>query len=288
MKIYILPVSSKLQPKQAQVANYPAGNSGFGVEQDFLKYLKSSSLITRSSDKADWHYLPVFWTRWHLNHDYAKYGVDELQAEVSKILLEPKQTFTICQYDDGPVVKLGATTLFLASRKGNEGIDIPLLRNLIRIPLVKPRKRYLASFAGRLHTYPIREQMAKILQNRKDVLISDGDKGQKFFISTTVKSRIALCPRGYGGSSFRFFEAMQLGTVPLLVGENDTRPFKKFIDWDSMSFFVSTVDKLPTLLDGLDKRQLRTMGRQAKGTYLKHLQYEKWGNFVIKELELLK
>src|ERR1700690_3052147 len=102
MKIYLLPVTPKLQP-ESQKIEYPSGNIDYGVEQDFLNYLAGSSLVTDSAGSADWHYLPVFWTRWHLNHNYAKEGVSELQAEISKILSKPNRTFTICQYDDGPV-----------------------------------------------------------------------------------------------------------------------------------------------------------------------------------------
>ncbi|MEX2006650.1 MAG: exostosin family protein [Candidatus Saccharimonadales bacterium] len=284
MKIYILPIDSKLQP-DSQKFEYPAGNSDYGVEQDFLRYISTKSLATDSPTEAGWHYLPVFWTRWHLNHNYGKEGLKELQAEVSKSLIDPQRTFTICQYDDGPVIDLGPVTVFLASRKTKAGLDIPLLRNPLKTPFFKPRKQYLASFVGRLDTHPIRKQMAMALEGRDDIMISDGDKGQKFFVNETLRSYTALCPRGYGGSSFRFYEAMQLGIAPLLIGDIDTRPFKKYIAWDSVSFYIKNAEKLPALLDGLDKKRLKYMGSMAKKTYMNHLQYGKWGDYVIKELE---
>lgn len=258
------------------------------MEQDYLEYIVKSSLLTQSPDEADWHYLPVFWTRWHLNHDYAKSGVDELQSEVSRVLIEPKKTFTICQYDDGPLINLGSAVVFLSSRKTSAGKDIPLLRNVLKLPFIKPRKRYLASFVGRLGTDPVRKEMANILSRNKDVFIEDGDKGQKFFVTRTLQSYTALCPRGYGGSSFRFFEAMQLGVVPLLIGDIDTRPFKKFIDWDEISLYVDNPDKLSSVLNRLNRKQLQTMGSKARAVYLEHLEYGKWPAYVIKELGLIK
>lgn len=287
MKIYLLPVPDKLQPP-SQNFNYPSGNSDYGVEQDFLEFLKDKNYLTPSPAQADWHYLPVFWTHWHLNHNFAKKGVNELQTAVSKILTDPNKTFTICQYDDGPVVNLKSTVIFLASRKGSKGHDIPLLRNNLRTLFIKPRKRYLASFIGRLDTHPTRKKMAEVLEGHNDILISDGDNGQDFFIRQTLRSYIVLCPRGYGGSSFRFFEAMQLGVVPLLINSEDTRPFKTFIDWDELSLYVDDARRLPEALAQKDKHELTKMGKAARQFYYDQLQYGKWCNFVIKELELIK
>ena len=284
MKIFLLPVKSKLQPS-SQAFEYPSNNPDYGVEQDFLKYVSNNFLLVNSPERADWHYLPVFWTRWHLNHDYGKSGLKELRLEVNKAMINPKKTFTICQYDDGPLVNIKSATVFLSSRKTGSGIDIPLLRNKLKTPLIKPRKKYMASFVGRLDTHPIRKKMANALSSSDNVLISDGDSGQKFFVDKTLQSYIALCPRGYGGSSFRFFEAMQLGVVPVLIGDKDTRPFKKFIDWDGISFFLEKTDQLPALLEGLDKKPLIRMGKLARTTYIHSLSYGKWGNYVIKELE---
>ncbi len=87
MKIYILNVPKKLQPV-FQPIRYPRHNENYGVEQDFFTYINNNnSILTKNPDEANWHYLPVFWTKWHLNHNYGKQGVTELQEEVNKILV---------------------------------------------------------------------------------------------------------------------------------------------------------------------------------------------------------
>lgn len=86
--------------------------------------------------------------------------------------------------------------------------------------------------------------MANIYSGRKDFPISDGDKDCKYFVKKILQLNISLYPRGYAGDSFRFYELMQLGVVPLLLGHPDTRPFKKYIDWDDISFFVKTTEEL--------------------------------------------
>src|SRR5688572_20480413 len=114
MKIYLLPVDKKFQPeKQANI--YPPHNDDFGVEQDFYQYLfNNRDLLTHNKDEADWHYLGIYWTRWHVNHTYGKEGLGELQNQVNSVILDDRKTFTICQYDDGPMANLGNSRIFLS------------------------------------------------------------------------------------------------------------------------------------------------------------------------------
>ena len=285
MTVYILPIPDALRPS-AQPFQYPKHNADYGVEQDFYEYAtRRTDLFTKNPEQAEWHYLPAYWTRWHLNHDYGRQGVDELQRLVDGVVCDDEKTFAICQYDDGPLVNLGKTSLFLASRKSAEGLDIPLLSSPHRKPFWLPGKRYTASFAGRIDTHPVRRRMLESLSKRSDIAIVDGDRGARYFVRLTLASYSALAPRGYGGSSFRFFEAMQLGVVPILIGDIDTRPFKQFIDWASCSFYVDEPAALPELLDSVDRPTLLNMGKRAAEIYRDHIAFGKWCGYVIRELE---
>ncbi len=288
MKIYIIPIEEKFRP-EGQNFKYPAHNSDYGVEQDFYKYInKKEEILVDIPENADWHYLPIFWTRWHLNHNYGRGGLKDLQEEASKKIIDDSKTFTICQYDDGPMINIEKTIQFLASRKSEIGIDIPLLSLPHRLPLFTPSKKYMASFIGRLSTHKIRKKMEEELSKIKDILIADGNLGSDYFVKNTLRSHISLCPRGYGGSSFRFFESMQLGVVPFLIGDLDTRPFKKFIDWDKISFYANDPSELKNFFDTLNEKKIIEMGKSAKVIYENYLQYQKWCNYVLKELEAFK
>ncbi len=287
MKIHILPFSTKFQPDKA--IHYPAHSDGHEVEQDFFEFLlKNKDLLTDNHLEADWHYLPAYWTRWHVTHDYGQAGLSELQQEVNRQIVDDSRTFTICQYDDGPLVNLGSATVFLASRKSDTGIDIPLLSTPHKKPFFKPSKKYLASFIGRISTHTIRDDMFTELRNRKDVYIFDGHKTTDYFIKQTISSDIALCPRGYGGSSFRFFEAMNLGVPPFLIGDIDTRPFKKWINWDEISFYAKSALELNGILDSISTNELRSMGKRVSAVYKAKFAFQKWCSYVLKELEELK
>lgn len=284
MKIYLLPVPLDLQPNK-QGFLYPKHNSDYGVEQDFYQFIQNHpECLTSNSGDADWHYLPVYWTRWHLRHDYGRTGLDELQGLANSTILDDSKTFTICQYDDGPIVDIGKSLQFLASRKTDEGIDIPLLcdQHQKRIVLFKT---YLASFAGRINTHPVRAEMQQALNSVGDIYIDDRDLDTADYVKLLSKSYIALSPRGYGGSSFRFYEAMQLEAVPALIGDIDTRPFKDFIDWDQISIYASKPDDLIGKIKIHTKGQLKRMGRKARDVYINELTYQKWPKLVLAELE---
>ena len=285
MKIFILPIPEHLRPR-SQMFKYPNHNKDYGVEQDFYSYLyRNNGLLTDDPQNSDWHYLPVFWTRWHINHGYAKQGLDDLKDVINNCILDDQKTFTICQYDDGPLIELGKSLVFLSSRKTGEGVDIPLISSPHRIPWKKPQKRYLASVIGRLNTHPIRQEMARSLEERTDIIIKDGNYGTRFFKSNILRSYVSLSPRGYGGSSFRFFESMQMGVSPFLISDLDTRPFKSKIQWDSMTFYTESANNIATILDSCSIANLLERGVNCKFFFEEYLGYQKWCKLVIDELE---
>lgn len=298
MKIYILKVSPVLQPA-TQPFPYPVHNKDYGVEQDFLHWLNQNpQLITKNPVEADWHYLPVFWTRWYLNHNFAidGNGMKELQEGIDQAIERPNRIFTICQYDGGPQIKLDGLVSFLAARtEPNQGIDIPILCTPHRISPFPIHKKYKASFNGALNTWAIREEMATKLKNRDDVYLG-GYLPTRFYLRwlgyrsynrIIRESYISLSPRGSSMNSFRFFEAMQMGVAPCLIGEEDARPFKDFINWSEVSYFAPTVDALIKLLDNLDLQEALVKGKKAREWYYEKLYYQKWCSFVLEELNKL-
>ena len=285
MRIFILPVAQESRP-DSQAIVYPAYNHDYGVEQDFYNFLeRSKNLVTFNIEEADWHYLPIYWTRWHLNHNYASHGVQALQKIVDKAIIDPRITFSVCQYDDGPIVKLHGAQVMLASRKGKVGIDIPLLAKPLKTPLIKPKKVFTASFMGRLSTHPIRSSMYEAVKNMQDIEVVNDSHSAKEYVKKMLQSHVALCPRGYGGSSFRFFEAMQLGIPPFLIGTEDIRPFKSEINWDQISFYTPMPENIPSIIGRYTKKEFKEMGQKARKVWQNDLQYQKWCRLALKELK---
>lgn len=298
MKIFILNTPALLQPAH-QIFKYPVHNKDYGIEQDFLIWLnKQKDILANNPAEADWHYLPVYWTRWHINHNFGNDAVAlaQLQAEADKAIIDDAKTFTITQFDGGTLLNLGSTIEFTAARTTNRGIDIPILCSPHRKPPIPLKKKYLATFNGSFTTHSIREEMKQRYKDSNDVILAGGIPTRfykrwfwgKSFNVRAMQSYVALSPRGTSCNSFRFFEAMQLGTAPCLIGDVDVRPFKKLIPWDEMSYYAASVDELDYLLKNLDKKEALEKGRKAFQYWKNELYYQKWCKYVIKELESIR
>jgi hypothetical protein len=63
------------------------------------------------------------------------------------------------------------------------------------------------------------------------------------FINVTLQSKFCLAPRGFGRSSFRFFEAMLLGVVPVYFWDDiEWLPYKDKIDYSKFSVSIHEHD----------------------------------------------
>lgn len=286
MKIFILNIPEVFTPSK-QRFKYPRHNFDYGVEQDFLIFLLNNGhLLTNNPHEADWHYLPVFWTRYFIANDFQSATSIELES-INNYILNDSKTFTVCQYDDDCIVNLGNTKLFLSSNKSRAGFDIPLLSKDHGSPFLRKEKIIKASFAGRIRTHPIREEL-NLLKSENDFEILDTDKLSKFkYRNLILRSMVSICPRGYGLSSFRFYESMQLGSVPLLFSDIDNRPFQSFVEWDLFSIYASSANELKLKIDGYSEQDLIFMGKMAKEIYNSYLTFQKWPILLIKQLRNL-
>ena len=295
MKIYILNIPPALQPPK-QNFQYPAHNRDYGIEQDFLIWLKKQKdILTNNPNEADWHYLPVFWTRWHINHNFAEKGegLAQIHAEVDKVIIDDAKTFTISQFDGGTLINTGKTIVFTGARTTNPGIDIPILCSKHKKPPLPIRKKYLASFNGTFDTHPVRMEIQNKYKDSDDVLVEGGVPTRfykrwfwaKNFNLNTLASYIALCPRGTSCNSFRFFEAMQFGVAPCLIGDQDVRPFKKFIQWDEMSYYAASIDELDDVLRYMNKKEAIEKGKKAYQYWKNEIYYQRWCKYVLMELD---
>lgn len=286
-KIALAPLPPWVRPDKSPF-RYPRYAQDFGIEQDFLEYLKSVYPRTvQDLNDADFVYLPVFWTRLHVMNDYGRLGLDELQAAVKPLLKSSVKMFTVCQYDDGPLVDLEDTLVFLGSRMSTNGLDAPLLASPLpnRLWSRKPVHRDIkASFSGRLNTHFIRQQLFEVAGERDDIYISPRSLRPRSYAALLARSKLALSPRGYGGSSFRFFEALQMGAVPWLIGEQDVRPFKSQIDWDNISFYSKNVEEFMNIYEELTSQDIDRMVTNVSLHSDSIWRLGTWCHFLVREL----
>jgi hypothetical protein len=115
------------------------------------------------------------------------------------------------------------------------GLELPMLKqthqNLLSAEAA-PRRHYL-SFVGNPDNGLMGLRREMIAEARKVFSISTGEfyfsstKNQQQtmplveFTSVLEQSEFVLCPRGFGPTSYRFYEALSAGAIPVYVWEGE-------------------------------------------------------------------
>lgn len=253
---------------------YPPFKNGLYLEEYFLKY------ILRNHVKTKRKYIPAYWTNFQIESWFHNKKDDMQQSLNEWIDKNPSENgyFTIIQYDDGAKLNLPKNTIIYGACSGN--VPIPLIYQDINNTLIKiPKKSYhekeiLCSFVGNItcnNVYPnVRQIMFnKFQSNSSFKMINSGGWSpnvngnlQKIFIDTTINSKFALSPRGYGRSSFRFFECFLLATIPIYIwNDKNWLPFQDIIDYDKLCIVIniSQIDELENIIKRIDEEEYKNM-----------------------------
>jgi len=102
------------------------------------------------------------------------------------------------------------------------------------------------------------------------------EKKQKLiqFLNRISESKFVFCPRGIGSSSFRTYQSMMSGSIPIITGMNDY-PFEDEVDWDSICI-RGNLNNLPSLIQkaiNMSREEYDTTRDNAMlfwGEYCKH------------------
>jgi hypothetical protein len=81
------------------------------------------------------------------------------------------------------------------------------------------------------------------------------------FLNITSRSIFSLCPRGYGKSSFRLYEVMQLGSIPVFIFDDKWIPFEDEIDWNDFSVLlhINDLSRLDEILSSFTEEKINQM-----------------------------
>jgi hypothetical protein len=93
--------------------------------------------------------------------------------------------------------------------------------------------------------------------------------GTRRFVELMCRSVFALCPRGYGRTSYRMYEAMQLGCIPVYIYDEPWLPYTDELDWRQFAVLVP-LDQAPRLhdiLSSIPADQIAAMQRRIGEIY---------------------
>lgn len=85
----------------------------------------------------------------------------------------------------------------------------------------------------------------------------------KAFCEKLAKSKFVFCPRGEGSSSFRLYQTLMSGSVPIISGQKEM-PFKDEVDWENFAYFG---ENYPILIEKFDYNKMREQGMKFWDKY---------------------
>lgn len=264
------------------VLPYPPHHTGLHLEEAFIEFWESEG-------KGERKLIPIHWTAVYNDRGKAR---SNLQNYLSR--LDPNDKyFAVCTHDDAPTEILPPNTIVFGAGGNSNRIDIPI--PLTCGPHKEPGdflKTIPISFIASL-THPIRHHLAKELQGKPGVFMdimqwtpSVPSEKVNRFKEVTQRSIFSLCPRGYGATSYRLYETMQLGAIPVYVSDKHLLPWSDEIDWSEFCVIVKpdNIHNIHQLLFNIPASRVRRMQETLSNIWEKHFSIETTCRHIEKRL----
>jgi len=177
-------------------------------------------------------YLPVFWTNYYVKNNYGNGNIKPLYDWLGT-LDKTKKYWTVVQYDDGILEMPDGLDIVVFSAGSARGVPIPLIPSHYLEAYDHLQKAYDLTFIGNVANHPLRKQLVEETGCWK----MDGFLPQDYYRALS-QSEFTLCPRGYGVASFRLYEALHCGAVPIYVSDVHWLPASRTIEWDKIAILV--------------------------------------------------
>jgi hypothetical protein len=264
---------------------YPPYHTGKYLEDYFFEHFN----INKPNKEI--FFIPVSWTTCYIENQNLLLLQEKLLS-----LDKVKNYFVVSQHDDAIREYLPPNTIKFCAGGNSGGTPLPLVCSSVPYYYIskyrKVDKNIFCSFVGSI-THPIRKQMVEILKDDTNYYLKYGTWNNNLglndfenFADITGRSKYTLCPRGYGKNSFRMYEAMQFGSVPVYIYDDDWRPFKNLVDWDSfcISIHVSKLPELKNILENISEDHYKQMSDNLISVYNDFFKLESMSEKILKNL----
>jgi hypothetical protein len=271
---------------------YPEHHTGKRTQDIALEYFSTTE------SKSDWIYLPIFWNNYFVTHNFGQEvaAMERLVNFYTDTMEKHKgcRVWTLNEYADGILFDVPDLTVFGCGGPGKKAtmqtIPIPLLSTDHPVNR-SPNPKYKVSFVGSFGTHRCRRKLLEDLGDRPGwILMANVDI--KTFEMCMNDSIFALTPRGYGPTSYRLYEAIQMGCIPVYVGDDLWLPYTEEIDWNSFCI-LSLINeegytgKLVTRLESMGLEEIATMRQELSKVHQSHFTMEATVKYIERKLKTL-
>jgi hypothetical protein len=262
--------------------DYPPYNNILFEEYFYKEFVYNNEITNRI-------YIPIFWTGLYVNRNYGQGDLSDIQSFLDN-LDKSKKYFTIVQYDDNILNDLKDLDILIFAMGGHgkykdKSYPIPL-NCLPPQGLQIMDKDIFASFIGSINgRHIIREKMANALRNNNKYIISEHISYPQFR-EIMSRSIFSLCPRGYGQTSFRICEALQVQSIPVYIYDEPLIPFYTEFDFNDIGILIheNEIDKIDEILSSKTPEEIQKYIDNGIKIYNNFFEYKGCYNSIIKYL----
>lgn len=256
---------------------YPPGNNQIFEHYFYERFKKENPNTIRK-------YLPILWTNFYISRNYAQSDMTDLQKFLDQLSKKEKY-FTIIQWDDGIINNIKDLNILSFSSGGVGNYAIPLINQ--PHAKIERNRDIFASFVGVINgRHKIREQMLKICENNSNYLIKE-KTSFGLFKEIMERSIFALCPRGYGKTSFRINEALNLGAIPVYIYDDPWIPFNDLINFEDYGILISNneLHNMDKILNSYSEKEIMILRENGKKIYNDYFIYSSCYERIIECLQ---
>ncbi|WNZ27309.1 hypothetical protein HJG54_30950 [Leptolyngbya sp. NK1-12] len=278
----MITVPPSLQPPPYKYRDY----QGPWIEDYFYKFWVKNRLQSHLT------YLPIFFDGFFLHsqtHKYTPREFEHIYNQMQQVLQDvhdDRGYFTILGMYDFPIWdwhKFPKNVLVFSANGGGD-IPIPLVKG--NPPFDCPSKEILVSFMGNLggssNRGGVRQRMYEALKDL--AYFGQGPHWR----SVMEKSIFTLCPRGLGRASFRLYEALSVGSIPIYIWDDmEWLPYQDVVDWSQIivSVHVDKLNQIPKLVKGHSEADIRDKQQRIKKLYNRFFTFDAVCENIVRMLE---
>lgn len=109
------------------------------------------------------------------------------------------------------------------------------------------------------------------------------------YVKNIQDSTFILCMRGAGNFSYRFYETLMMGRIPIIIDTNQVFPFENHINYDTFSFRIreSEIVNIELILKNISNipdDKIKMMQDRSREFWLEYMSPEGWIKNFLKEL----
>jgi FkbM family methyltransferase len=239
---------------------YPPNNFN-----DFEHWFKDNYKETGTEERE---YLPVMWTAYQLKHGKNRLKHIDLQGYINQLDVS-KKYFTVVQHDDGIPVELRRLDIKVFSMGGGR-IDYPLPLLCEPQPYKFDVEKDIFAFFMGAKTHNVR----RFIKEYPGFVVRLKHEPIEEYCRLMARSTFALCPRGYGITSFRIQEALQFGAIPVYISDRFIFPHN--LDFEDFGVVIKEKDvrNLNSILMRIPQEEIERKQKLLPDIFEKYFTYE--------------